>query len=142
MPKDGKLLAIGHSMGGILLYSMLSRFGEFIASLVLIGHCLVAFICYCILLWCVLCLILVMGLNYNFNHSIMVWGGNKEGTGEYLDLEKADIIMIYMEGILSVLGLVITYQEWNQSSVYTFTLGGKCYATTLSMKSSACTLLS
>ncbi|GAU25630.1 hypothetical protein TSUD_49820 [Trifolium subterraneum] len=25
MPKDGKLLAIGHSMGGILLYSMLSR---------------------------------------------------------------------------------------------------------------------
>ncbi|KAK7343427.1 hypothetical protein VNO77_12164 [Canavalia gladiata] len=25
--KDGKLLAIGHSMGGILLYSMLSRFG-------------------------------------------------------------------------------------------------------------------
>lgn len=29
MPKDGKLLAIGHSMGGILLYSMLSRFGKF-----------------------------------------------------------------------------------------------------------------
>ncbi|KAJ1380774.1 hypothetical protein SESBI_45741 [Sesbania bispinosa] len=28
-PKDGKLLAIGHSMGGILLYSMLSRFGKF-----------------------------------------------------------------------------------------------------------------
>ncbi|XP_047181260.1 uncharacterized protein LOC124847746 [Vigna umbellata] len=28
MPKDGKLLAIGHSMGGILLYSMLSRFGS------------------------------------------------------------------------------------------------------------------
>ncbi|KAK7390894.1 hypothetical protein VNO78_19075 [Psophocarpus tetragonolobus] len=27
MPNDGKLLAIGHSMGGILLYSMLSRFG-------------------------------------------------------------------------------------------------------------------
>lgn len=27
--KDGKLLAIGHSMGGILLYSMLSRFGKF-----------------------------------------------------------------------------------------------------------------
>nr|XP_027189753.1 uncharacterized protein LOC101511016 isoform X2 [Cicer arietinum] len=27
-PKDGKLLAIGHSMGGILLYSMLSRFGS------------------------------------------------------------------------------------------------------------------
>ncbi|KAJ7943102.1 Alpha/beta hydrolase family protein [Quillaja saponaria] len=26
-PKDGKLLAIGHSMGGILLYAMLSRFG-------------------------------------------------------------------------------------------------------------------
>ncbi|KAL4586650.1 hypothetical protein LXL04_011291 [Taraxacum kok-saghyz] len=26
-PQDGKLLAIGHSMGGILLYSMLSRFG-------------------------------------------------------------------------------------------------------------------
>ncbi|KMZ75674.1 hypothetical protein ZOSMA_111G00250 [Zostera marina] len=26
-PKDGKLLAIGHSMGGILLYSMLSRCG-------------------------------------------------------------------------------------------------------------------
>ncbi|CAN6445978.1 unnamed protein product [Victoria cruziana] len=26
-PKDGKLLAIGHSMGGILLYSMLSRHG-------------------------------------------------------------------------------------------------------------------
>jgi len=24
-PKDGKLLAIGHSMGGILLYAMLSR---------------------------------------------------------------------------------------------------------------------
>ncbi|CAK8573997.1 unnamed protein product [Lathyrus sativus] len=28
IPKDGKLLAIGHSMGGILLYSMLSRFGS------------------------------------------------------------------------------------------------------------------
>ncbi|KAL9317174.1 hypothetical protein ACSQ67_013691 [Phaseolus vulgaris] len=28
MPKDGKLLAIGHSMGGILLYSLLSRFGS------------------------------------------------------------------------------------------------------------------
>ena len=27
-PKDGKLLAIGHSMGGILLYAMLSRCGE------------------------------------------------------------------------------------------------------------------
>lgn len=26
--KDGKLLAIGHSMGGILLYAMLSRCGE------------------------------------------------------------------------------------------------------------------
>ncbi|XP_020205277.1 uncharacterized protein LOC109790512 isoform X2 [Cajanus cajan] len=28
MPKDGKLLAIGHSMGGILLYCMLSRYGK------------------------------------------------------------------------------------------------------------------
>ncbi|KAJ9563555.1 hypothetical protein OSB04_008715 [Centaurea solstitialis] len=27
-PKDGKLLAVGHSMGGILLYSMLSRRGS------------------------------------------------------------------------------------------------------------------
>ena len=27
-PKDGKLLAIGHSMGGILLYAMLSRCGK------------------------------------------------------------------------------------------------------------------
>lgn len=27
-PKDGKLLAIGHSMGGILLYAMLSRYGK------------------------------------------------------------------------------------------------------------------
>lgn len=27
-PKDGKLLAIGHSIGGILLYAMLSRCGE------------------------------------------------------------------------------------------------------------------
>ncbi|KAM7276253.1 hypothetical protein ACFE04_018119 [Oxalis oulophora] len=27
-PKDGKLLAIGHSMGGILLYAMVSRFGS------------------------------------------------------------------------------------------------------------------
>lgn len=27
-PKDGKLLAVGHSMGGILLYSMLSRLGS------------------------------------------------------------------------------------------------------------------
>ncbi|XP_023746316.1 uncharacterized protein LOC111894474 isoform X1 [Lactuca sativa] len=26
-PEDGKLVAVGHSMGGILLYSMLSRFG-------------------------------------------------------------------------------------------------------------------
>jgi len=60
MPKDGKLLAIGHSMGGILLYSMLSRFGEFIASLVLICHCHVAFICYCILFLCVLCLTFVI----------------------------------------------------------------------------------
>ncbi|KAL9663928.1 hypothetical protein QQ045_019322 [Rhodiola kirilowii] len=27
MPNDGKLLALGHSMGGILLYAMLSRYG-------------------------------------------------------------------------------------------------------------------
>lgn len=27
-PKDGKLLAIGHSMGGILLYAMLSQCGK------------------------------------------------------------------------------------------------------------------
>lgn len=27
-PEDGKLLAIGHSMGGILLYAMLSRYGK------------------------------------------------------------------------------------------------------------------
>lgn len=27
-PKDGKLLAVGHSMGGILLYAMLSRCGK------------------------------------------------------------------------------------------------------------------
>ncbi|KAK9074518.1 hypothetical protein SSX86_007116 [Deinandra increscens subsp. villosa] len=27
-PEDGKLVAIGHSMGGILLYSMLSRYGS------------------------------------------------------------------------------------------------------------------
>nr|XP_043624886.1 uncharacterized protein LOC122596384 isoform X2 [Erigeron canadensis] len=27
-PEDGKLLAVGHSMGGILLYSMLSRYGS------------------------------------------------------------------------------------------------------------------
>ncbi|KAJ0106461.1 hypothetical protein Patl1_19187 [Pistacia atlantica] len=26
-PEDGKLLAVGHSMGGILLYAMLSRYG-------------------------------------------------------------------------------------------------------------------
>jgi len=26
-PRDGKLLAIGHSMGGILLYAMLSLYG-------------------------------------------------------------------------------------------------------------------
>lgn len=29
-PKDGKLLAIGHSMGGILLYAMLSQSGEMV----------------------------------------------------------------------------------------------------------------
>ncbi|XP_031254154.1 uncharacterized protein LOC116112090 isoform X2 [Pistacia vera] len=27
-PEDGKLLAVGHSMGGILLYAMLSRYGK------------------------------------------------------------------------------------------------------------------
>lgn len=27
-PRDGKLLAIGHSMGGILLYALLSRYGK------------------------------------------------------------------------------------------------------------------
>ena len=27
-PKDGKLLAIGHSMGGILLYARLSKYGK------------------------------------------------------------------------------------------------------------------
>nr|GEY87154.1 putative alpha/beta hydrolase [Tanacetum cinerariifolium] len=27
-PEDGKLVAVGHSMGGILLYSMLARFGS------------------------------------------------------------------------------------------------------------------
>lgn len=74
MPKDGKLLAIGHSMGGILLYSMLSRFGEFIASLVLIGHCHVAFICYCIFFFCVLCLTFVMV-------QTIILITNKEGWG-------------------------------------------------------------
>ncbi|XP_022725645.1 uncharacterized protein LOC111282026 isoform X5 [Durio zibethinus] len=34
-PKDGKLLAIGHSMGGILLYAMLSRCGTIPAKLIL-----------------------------------------------------------------------------------------------------------
>jgi hypothetical protein len=29
VPKDGKLLAIGHSMGGILLYAMVSKCGMF-----------------------------------------------------------------------------------------------------------------
>lgn len=28
-PRDGKLLAVGHSMGGILLYAMLARCGKF-----------------------------------------------------------------------------------------------------------------
>lgn len=37
-PKDGKLLAIGHSMGGILLYAMLSRFGKILAVLLSINH--------------------------------------------------------------------------------------------------------
>ena len=27
-PKDGRVLAIGHSMGGILLYAMISRCGK------------------------------------------------------------------------------------------------------------------
>lgn len=27
-PEDGKLLAIGHSMGGILLYAMMSKCGK------------------------------------------------------------------------------------------------------------------
>lgn len=27
-PEDGKLVAVGHSMGGVLLYSMLSRYGK------------------------------------------------------------------------------------------------------------------
>lgn len=31
--KDGKLLAIGHSMGGILLYAMLSKCGKVFTSL-------------------------------------------------------------------------------------------------------------
>jgi hypothetical protein len=26
-PKDGKLLSVGHSMGGIVLYAMLSKVG-------------------------------------------------------------------------------------------------------------------
>ncbi|XP_022878481.1 uncharacterized protein LOC111396311 isoform X3 [Olea europaea var. sylvestris] len=34
-PKDGRLLAIGHSMGGILLYAMLSRYGTVPAKLLL-----------------------------------------------------------------------------------------------------------
>lgn len=32
-PKDGQLHAIGHSMGGILLYALLSRCCEFSAEL-------------------------------------------------------------------------------------------------------------
>ncbi|KAK9278231.1 hypothetical protein L1049_027793 [Liquidambar formosana] len=44
-PKDGKLLAIGHSMGGILLYAMLSRHGfdgrdSGLASIVTLGSSL------------------------------------------------------------------------------------------------------
>lgn len=34
-PQDGKLLAVGHSMGGILLYALLSRNGK-VASVNLI----------------------------------------------------------------------------------------------------------
>ncbi|KAL1102240.1 hypothetical protein V6Z11_D05G350400 [Gossypium hirsutum] len=34
-PKDGKLLAIGHSMGGILLYAMLSRCGTIPTKLIM-----------------------------------------------------------------------------------------------------------
>lgn len=30
-PKDGKLLAVGHSMGGILLYAMLSKCGNLLS---------------------------------------------------------------------------------------------------------------
>ena len=37
-PRDGKLLAIGHSMGGILLYAMLSRYGKS-PSLVFFSFC-------------------------------------------------------------------------------------------------------
>lgn len=42
-PKDGKLLAIGHSMGGILLYAMLSRCGENLFLLVCVF--LFSFLC-------------------------------------------------------------------------------------------------
>lgn len=50
-PKDGKLLAIGHSMGGILLYSMLSRFGKFQAfDSVQSQQTIYSFICYHLLI--------------------------------------------------------------------------------------------
>ena len=35
--KEGKLLAIGHSMGGILLYAMLSRSGEALIMLFILA---------------------------------------------------------------------------------------------------------
>jgi hypothetical protein len=38
IPKDGKLLAVGHSMGGILLYAMVSKCGMF--------HLAVSFFCF------------------------------------------------------------------------------------------------
>lgn len=60
-PKDGKLLAIGHSMGGILLYSMLSRFGKFSAfweCQLTINH--FGLICYHVLIFVLCCLKFVM----------------------------------------------------------------------------------
>lgn len=42
-PKDGKLLAIGHSMGGILLYAMMSQYGRcmyiFLNCFFMDSHC-------------------------------------------------------------------------------------------------------
>jgi len=65
----------------------------------------------------------------------MVWGGNKGkggifgfGKGRYYqDAHTWKAIYLFWNQSLDI-------KNWNQSSVNILTLGGKCYATTLSTK--------
>jgi hypothetical protein len=140
MPKDGKLLAIGHSMGGILLYSMLSRSGKFTAF----DSVDLPFFFYLLSSYFLFSTNIRYCLNYNPNHFLIVSKGVGFGFGNF---HSRLILYNYNDGHLwqihylcSIVGLtkytiihsVIRCQDNFGSTIYTW--WGKWQLTTLSLK--------